>query len=71
MGLQRTFAVNLIKLREAKGYSRKEAAKALGISYEKLWWYESGKTQPRLETLKNICDMYQYNDIYRLLTEDL
>lgn len=71
MGFSHQFARNLVRLREARGLTRHQAAEALGISYDKLWWYESGKTQPRLELLVKICETYEYKDVYRLLAGEV
>lgn len=69
MGFSQQFARNLVRLRESKGLTRHQAAEAIGISYDKLWFYESGKVQPKLEVLVKICETYEYRDIYAVLTK--
>lgn len=71
MAVYMTFGRNIKNLREASGLSTKQAAAKLGITVGKLWYYESGKTQPKLETLVKICDVYGYRDIYHMLTDDI
>lgn len=49
---------NLVKLREDKGLSQKEAAQGIGISNVVLNRYEKNKNKPDPEMLSRLADFY-------------
>ena len=51
------FAENLRKAREAKGISKSEAARFLGISLTAYSLYEKGEHEPPLKNLKKIANL--------------
>jgi len=48
------FAENLSRLRNSKGLTQQDLAKKVGIGIAQLRRYESGKSSPTLEVIKNI-----------------
>jgi len=44
--------------RKAAGYSIKEVSEKLDISRTSIWNWETGKGNPRLETLKCVAELY-------------
>jgi transcriptional regulator with XRE-family HTH domain len=66
-----TFNQNVKSLRLSMNLSIKEASAALGIPYNTYYMYENKPIQPNFDMLIKICDLYNYKDIYKLITEDL
>lgn len=62
------FAGNIKKIRESKGLTQKEVAKAMGISQQAYSQYESGKRVPKSETIERIAKALdaQYSDFFGL-----
>lgn len=56
---------NLKLLRKAKGMTQEEAADLISVTRQTVSSYESGRTQPDLETLKRLAEVYQadLNDV--------
>lgn len=50
------FYQNLIRARENKGYSKQETAKAVGVTYSSYRAYETGRGEPKYDTLKRIAE---------------
>jgi transcriptional regulator with XRE-family HTH domain len=50
---------NLRRLRKAKGMTQSEAADSISVTRQTVSSYESGRTQPDLETLKRLAEAYQ------------
>ena len=57
---------NLKYLRQAKGLTQAMVADAIGVTRQTISSYESGRTQPDLEILKSLAEVYQA-DIYDIL----
>ena len=53
-----TFCEKLKKERSDAGYTQREAAKILNIKQPTYAGYESGRTQPDIEMLGRIADLY-------------
>ena len=51
--------INLKSLREAKGMTQAEVAEVISVTRQTVSSYESGRTQPDLETLKRLAEVYQ------------
>ena len=49
---------NLNKLRVASGLTQKELAHLLNITDKAYWSYESGRTEPNIETLIKLADYF-------------
>lgn len=49
---------NLEELRVNSGLTQKELAKLLNITNKAYWSYESGRTEPNIETLIKIADYF-------------
>lgn len=47
---------NIKKFRTVCGYTQKELAEKIGISYQQIGQYETGKRRPKAETLKKIAN---------------
>lgn len=62
------FADNIRKIREKKGMTQKEVAKAMGVSQQAYSQYESGKRVPKSETIERIARALdaQYSDFFGL-----
>lgn len=54
-----TFHLKLAKARKNAGYSQREAASLLGISKSTIASYETGRTQPDIESLGILADFYE------------
>jgi transcriptional regulator with XRE-family HTH domain len=56
---------NLKLLRNAKGMTQEEVANLISVTRQTISSYESGRTQPNLETLKRLAEVYQadLNDV--------
>jgi len=56
---------NLKLLRKAKGMTQEEVAELISVTRQTVSSYESGRTQPDLETLKRLAEAYQadLNDV--------
>lgn len=61
-----TFAENLKRKRKEKGFSQKEIAEKLGVSQPSYAQYETGKRNPKFETVKKIAAALEI-DVYDLL----
>ena len=65
------FAPRLIEARKENKLSQREAAKKLEISKSTIASYETGRTEPDLETLGKIAKLYYHSVDYFLgLAED-
>ena len=60
---------NLKVLRQASGKTQEQVADAISVTRQTISSYESGRTQPDLETLKRLAGVYQV-DIYDVLYGD-
>lgn len=58
------FSKRLKELRSACGISQKEIAQKLGITRSTYANYEQGIREPDLETLKNICILFDCTSDY-------
>ena len=56
---QETFAEKLRKARKETGFTQREVAKEIKIPYSTIANYETGRTQPDIETLGILADFYQ------------
>lgn len=65
----KNLAINLHKLRYRKGLSQSEVAGSLGIAQNRLGHWETGFASPDYTMLVKLCDLYEYRDIYKMLTE--
>lgn len=52
-------AERLKEKRAKKKFTQKDVAELLGISQSTYAYYESGRNEPDLETLKKIADIYE------------
>lgn len=50
---------NLKSLRIARGLSQNEAAEALNVTRQTISSYETGRTEPDLDTIKKLAELYQ------------
>lgn len=55
---QETFAEKLKKARADAGYTQRQVADILQMSKATIASYETGRTQPDIETLGKLCDFY-------------
>ncbi len=60
------FPAQLLKLRQDRGLSQREAAQDLGISQALLSHYENGLREPKLELVVRVCDYYGVSADYIL-----
>ena len=51
--------INLKSLRQAKGMTQADVAEAISVTRQTVSSYESGRTQPDLETMKRLAEVYQ------------
>lgn len=51
-----TLAENIKRLRESRGKTQKEVAAFMGISQQAYSQYESGKREPKFDTIRRIAD---------------
>lgn len=65
-----TFAQKLKKARENAGFTQREAAKELNMKQPTIASYETGRTQPDIESLGKMIDFYQVNANWLLGTND-
>ena len=49
---------NLKILRESKGYSQQQLANKIGMSQQSIYNYETNKTEPDIESLKKLADVF-------------
>lgn len=56
-----TFKERLRIARKKRDYTQEEAAKEIGISRLNITNYENGRTEPDIETLGKLIDLYQIN----------
>ncbi len=56
-----TFAQKLKKAREETGFTQREVAKELNMKQATIASYETGRTQPDIETMCRLIDFYQIN----------
>jgi transcriptional regulator with XRE-family HTH domain len=54
-----TFTQKLVAARKDTGFTQKEIARELNIPRSTLANYETGRTQPDLETLAKLADFYE------------
>lgn len=64
--MREDFARTLALLRQEKGVSQREAAKALGISQGLLSHYENGAREPGLNFVTRACDYYRVSADFML-----
>ena len=59
------FGENLRELRYRKGYTQLEVAKLLNVDRTTYTKYETGVSQPDLDRLKQLCELFEvdYNTI--------
>ena len=50
--------------RTAKGYTQKQVADYLQITYNAISQYESGAREPSIDTLRRICDFFDVSADY-------
>lgn len=60
------FGERLKALREELGYDQKEMGKKLNLSASAYGYYEQGRNEPSLETLKKIAQTFQVSTDYLL-----
>lgn len=65
------YAINFHYLRNLLKITCNEMAERISIPYSTYRAYEEGRSFPRWDKLLKICEVLQYTDIYRMLTEDL
>lgn len=53
-----TFSARLKKAREETGYTQRDIAQIIGISKSTIASYETGRTEPKIETLGKLADFY-------------
>lgn len=53
-----SFPSKLKRAREQTGFSQREVAKELHIDHSQIARYETGRTQPDIETLGKLADFY-------------
>ena len=58
---EETFASRLKKAREETGLTQRDVTKETGIPQSTLANYETGRTQPDIETLGILIDFYEVN----------
>lgn len=56
---QETFAEKLRKARKETGFTQREVAKEVKIPYSTIANYETGRTQPDIETIGILADFYE------------
>lgn len=63
--MSKAFGNHLRQLRIKKGYTQEQVAKALGINRTTYTKYETGVTQPSLEQLKKLSELFEvdYNTL--------
>ena len=57
--LQKTFALNLRAARTRKHMTQAKVSEAIGVSQQVYWRYESARTWPNLDTLRDICKVLE------------
>ncbi|MCL2556784.1 MAG: helix-turn-helix domain-containing protein [Firmicutes bacterium] len=65
------FGQRVKELREEKKLTQVELGKLLGLSYQTIGHYENGTTQPTLETLAKMCEIFDVTASYLLGLEDI
>lgn len=63
-----TFQKNLRIARKKREYTQEEVAKELEISRTNITNYETGRTEPDIETLGKLIDLYKVNPSWLLGT---
>lgn len=63
------FSINMIRARNSRGWSQREAAEKIGIKRSRLASYEEARREPSHDLLKNICAVYSIEDWKSLLTD--
>lgn len=58
---QESFASKLKEARKCSGFTQREVAKELQLSKSTIASYETGRTQPDIETLCRLIDFYRVN----------
>ena len=64
------FGYNLRELRIKKGYTQEDVAKRLHIDRITYTKYETGKSEPDLAMIENICQIFEV-DYNTILNKDL
>ena len=64
-----TFAEKLIKARKEAGYTQRQVAEILKISKSTIASYETGRTQPDIETLGTLADFYSVSTDWLIGTQ--
>ncbi len=67
----KVFQERLFALRKEFEYTQRDVAKMLGISQPSYIRYENGSSQPNLQTLSNIADIFDVSVDYLLGREKL
>ncbi|MCL2556721.1 MAG: helix-turn-helix domain-containing protein [Firmicutes bacterium] len=62
--------IRLKELREEKGLTQVQLAKELGFSQNTISQYESGVTEPNIQTIKKICKFFNVTAGYLLGIEE-
>ncbi len=64
-----TFAQKLKKAREDTGFTQREVARDLNLKQGTIASYETGRTQPDIETMGKLIDFYEINANWLLGTK--
>lgn len=64
------FQTRLRELRERRGMSRKTLAELCGLSKNMISRYERGDRVPNIETLKELCDIFEVEADYLIGREN-
>lgn len=65
----KNLAINLRILRDRTGLSGPAVAARLGINPNRLGHWETGFASPDYTMLVKLCVLYDYKDIFKMLTE--
>jgi transcriptional regulator with XRE-family HTH domain len=67
----KTFARNIVFLREKKRFTQEDAAQQLNVQVKRLQNWENGTAYPKMSKLVELVEFLNYEDIYTLLTKDI
>ncbi|MDE6059110.1 MAG: helix-turn-helix domain-containing protein [Clostridia bacterium] len=67
----KTFQEKLLEQRTLYGYTQRQVAEHLGISQPSYIRYENGSSEPTLENLVKIADLYEVSVDYLLGRKEL
>jgi transcriptional regulator with XRE-family HTH domain len=65
------FGKNLEKLRKDRKLTQQQCAAAIGIKVRRYQAWEEGRALPQMKLLPQICEAFQYFDIFSLITDEL